>query len=318
MPIYRHCMDFQSRLHFVKLELYREDQKNFVQIIKYLDIEIMKIKIVNLFWFITISFSLFSCKDSKEEPQTLYKLKTVKSILLHYEELDHDSYFYVPYTNTVWDKDFNGKITLKYNEQKQVVSTNYGASVFSIGTNQTYIAFSKTNDDKIQYNGDVINTEYCFPFSSYSDTIKYIIKNGKLIERKVLIGNYNQELDYTYQYENDKIIETMNGLQTSVLYLTNNNISKIEKFQYNNSKEIISKTEFIYSDYDQSINLLKGYYYVHGAFYNTFSTNNYQKRVVNTYSFNNNQYTQLSTSSLSINYNIDTNNIPDLFEYEMN
>ena len=272
---------------------------------------------VNFYCVIIISFSLFSCKDSNDQPQTHYKLKTIKSSLLHYEELDNSSYFYDPYTNIVWDNDFNGTIALQYNEKNQVISTNYGASIYSIGTNQNYIAFSKTNIDKIQFNGDGINTENYFPYSSYTDTIKYIIKDGKLLERKVFIGYFNQELDYSYQYANDKIIETLNGLQTSVFYLTNSNITKIEKFQYNNSKEIVSKTEFIYSDYDQSINLLKGYYYIHGAFYNAFSTNNYKERFVNTYSYNNNQYTQISASSLSINYNIDSNNIPDLFEYEI-
>lgn len=82
-------------------------------------------------------------------------------------------------------------------------------------------------------------------------------------------------------------------------------------------QKIISKVEFIYSDYDQSINLLKGFYYIHGAFYNAFSINNYKKREVNTYSCSNNQYTQISSSIVSINYSIDSNNIPDLFEYEI-
>jgi hypothetical protein len=276
----------------------------------------MKYYYINFFRVIIISFLLFSCKDSKDEPQIHYKLKTIKSSLLHYEELDNNSYFYVPYSNIVWDKDFNSTIALQYNEQNQVISTNYGASIYPIGTNQNNVAFSKTNIDKIQFNGEVINTENCFPYSGYTDTIKYIIKDGKLLERIVFIGYFNQELDYSYHYANDKIIETMNGLQTSVFYLTNSNITKIEKFQYNISKEIVSKTEFIYLDYDQSINLLKGYYYIHGAFYNAFSTNNYKKRFVNTYSYSNYQYTQISTSSLSINSNIDSNNIPDLFEYE--
>jgi hypothetical protein len=289
----------------------------FVEFVKYQKVKIMKNHFANLFCVIVLSFLLFSCKDSKEEPQIRYKLKTVKSFLLHYNELDQDSYIYTPYTNVVWDKDFKGKITLQYNDYNQIVNTDYGASLYSVGTNQNYIAFSKVNIDKIQYEGDVINTEICFPFSSYLDTIKYIIKNGKLLERKVLVYDFNQKLDYIYQYEKDKIIESLNGLQTSVLYLTNSNVTKVERFQYNNAKEIISRTEFIYSDYDQSINLLKGYYYIHGAFYSAFSKNNYKNRVVNIYSYSNNQYAQISTSSLSINYNVDSNNIPDLFEYEI-
>lgn len=277
----------------------------------------MKNNFVYFFWVIIISFLLLSCKDSKDEPQTHYKLKTININLLHFEELDKDSHLYIPYNMIVWDQDFNGKITLQYNEHNQVVSTNYGGTFLQLGTNLNYIVFSKTSIDKIQLNGDIINTETSFPFTSYSDTIKYSIKNGKLLERKIFIGYFKQVFDYIYQYENGKIIETLNGLQTSVFYLTNNNLTKIEKFQYNISNEIVSKTEFIYSDYDQSINLLKGCYYIHGAFYNAFSTNNYQTRVVNTYSYSNNQYTQLSTSNVTINYKVDSNNIPDLFEYEI-
>lgn len=96
----------------------------------------MKHRIVNFFWVIIISFSLLSCKDTNEEPQTHYKIKTINVCLLHYEELDKDSYFYVPYTNIVWDKEFTGKITLQYNNQNQIVSTNYVSSYFSVGTNQ--------------------------------------------------------------------------------------------------------------------------------------------------------------------------------------
>lgn len=273
----------------------------------------MKNQVQNLLWIIFVLVSFISCNTIKEEPQISYKLKTFNYTLLQYDELEDNSYSNVSYTNMIWDSDFNGKLTLQYDEQNQISGTDYGASLLSIGTNQNIIVFSKTNIDKVQIKEDVVYTENNFPFASYSDTIKYILNNGKLIERKV----YNQGLDYLYQYGNGKIIERLNGLQTTIFYLTDDNVTRIEKIQYNSENKIISKKEFIYSDYDQSINMLKGYYYIHGAFYNAFSKNNYKKREVNSYSYSNNQYTLTSTSNLSFEYDIDENNIPNLFEYEI-
>ena len=256
---------------------------------------------------------MFSCKGPKDEPQIKYKIKSFNTILLHYDELDYGAY---PKLTLDINLSFNYKISLQYNEFNEITSSLGGFATVPSSTNQNYVCMSNNVVDKIQIKDGFVLTENEYPYAKYDDTIKYVIKNGKLQKKIVLLNYFNQKLEYTYQYENNKIVENLNGLQTSVFYLTNGNVTKIEKYQYNNSKEIISKTEFLYSDYDQSINLLKGYYYIHGAFFSAFSTNNYKKREVNTYTYSNNQYTQISISSITLNYNVDSNNIPDLFEYE--
>jgi|GEM_PF-3474106 len=267
-----------------------------------------------LFALLIVFLSLYSCKD---EPQVKYRLKNFKSILLHFDELDYGNY---PNTTPIvlnYNSQYSNKITIQYNDLNQITNTLGGLSVTAAATNTETVCLSNDVVDKIQYSENYIMTENEYPYKTYSDTTKYIFKDGKLIERIIIQNNPSYILDYTYQYSENRIIETLNGiLQTSLIYFSNNNVTKFECFKYNNSKEIIYKTEIIYSDYDQSNNLLKGYNYIHGAFYNAFSTNNYQKKEVNTYSCSNNQYTQISTSSISINYNIDSNNIPDLFEYE--
>lgn len=275
----------------------------------------MKTFLIKSFGLFIILLSLFSCKD---EVQINYKLKDFKSILLHFDELDYGDYPNLTPIPLSYNSQFSNKITLQYNELNQIINTLGGLSITAAGTNTKTVCLSNDVIDKIQYSGNYVITENEYPYKSYGDTTKYFLRNGKLLERIVILNNpYYMLLDYTYQYSGDKIIETLNGiLQTSIIYLSNDNVTKFESFKYNSSKEITYKTEIIYSYYDQSNNLLKGYYYIHGAFYNAFSTNNYQKRQVNTYSCNNNQYTQISTSTVSINYSVDSNNIPDLFEYE--
>lgn len=266
------------------------------------------------FALLIVCLSLYSCKD---EPQVKYRLKSFKSILLHFDELDYGNY---PNNTPIvlnYNSQYSNKITLRYNDLNQITNTFGGLSVTAAATNTKNVCLSNNVVDKIQYSENYIMTENEYPYKTYSDTTKYIFSDGKLVERIIILSNPSYILDYTYEYSGNKIIETLNGiLQTSIIYFSNNNVTKFECFKYNNSKEIINKTEIIYSDYDQSNNLLKGYYYIHGAFYNAFSTNNYKKRDVTTYSFSNNQYTQISTSTISINYSIDSNNIPDLFEYE--
>lgn len=268
-------------------------------------------KIVALF---IVFLSFYSCKD---EPQVNYRLMTFKSILLHFDELDYGNYPNITPIVLNYNYQFTNKITLQYNDLYQITGTLGGLLISPAGTNRNIVCMSNDVVDKIQDKENYIFTENAYPYNTYSDTTKYVIKSGKLIERIIIKKNPYSLLDYTYQYTGNKIIETLNGvLQTSIIYLSSNNVSKFENFIYNNSKEIIYKTEIIYSDYDQSINLLKGYYYIHGAFYNSFSTNNYKKREVNTYSCNNNQYTQISNSSVTFDYIVDSNNIPDMFGYE--
>jgi len=275
----------------------------------------MKAHLKNSITLLIFLISLYSCK--KEEPQVNYRLKNFKSILLHFDELDYGYYPSITPIVINYNSQFSNKITLQYNDLNQITNTLGGLSVTAASTNINTVCLFNEVVDKIQYSENYIMAENEYPYKIYSDTTKYLLKNGKLIEKIIVKNNPYYILDYTYQYYGDRVIETLNGiLQTSIIYFNNNNATKFESFKYNSSKEITYKTEIIFSDFDQSINLLKGFYYIHGAIYNAFSTNNYQKRQINTYSCSNNQYTQISSSIVSIDYTVDSNNIPDLFEYE--
>ena len=97
--------------------------------------------------------------------------------------------------------------------------------------------------------------------------------------------------------------------------MNGNNLASVEKFVYNSDRTISMKTEIFFSNYDHSLNLLKGKFFINGAFYRAFSENNYNKVVVKNYSMDNNQLTLYSILGDSISYQVNSANIPDLFEY---
>ncbi|MFZ4455874.1 MAG: hypothetical protein ACOYOT_06600 [Bacteroidales bacterium] len=267
-----------------------------------------------------ISTSLFFACSKVDEPSPRVKLTTINISLLYYEEMDTELNPYPSYSNIVYDKDFKNSIDILYDNNNQIIGTNYGATRYHAGTNMSFLVISKSNVNKIQFKGDTVYTESCYPYTTYPDTTKYLIKDGKLIERRECRRFDSQspiyERIFKYTYSSNKIIETNNDLQTTIIHLNNSNVERIERFQYDISKEIYSKTEYIYSDYDQSINLLKGLYYIHGAFNNAFSANNYRKSSLNIYSVSNNQLTLKSSTNETTNFRVDANNIPDLFGYE--
>ena len=268
----------------------------------------MKTHLKNHAILLIIFLSLYSCR---EESEPNYRLKSFNADLLYFDETTN-GFYYKAYT-----PEFSKKITLQYNQMNQLTQTSGGLATLPATLNARNAYLSDDVVDKIQYSNSCVATENEFPYKTYQDTNLYILNNGQLKKRIIIKKNPDYILDYTYTYEENKIVETLNGiLQTCTIYLSNNNVTKIECFTYNNSKEIIYKKEIIFSSYDQSKNLLKGLYYIHGAFYNAFSTNNYRKREIKTYTLSNNQYSLLSTSTDSICYNIDSKNIPDLFEYE--
>jgi len=146
----------------------------------------MKTFYKEIFGLFFVLLSLYSCKD---EPQINYKLKNFKSILLHFDELDYGNY---PHTTPIvinHNSQFSNKITLQYNDLNQIINTLGGLSVTATGTNSKTVCLSNDVVDKIQYSENSIMTENEYPYKTYSDTTKYILKNGKLVEKIIIKNN---------------------------------------------------------------------------------------------------------------------------------
>ena len=77
---------------------------------------------------------------------------------------------------------------------------------------------------------------------------------------------------------------------------------------------MIEKINF--ENYDTSINLLEGHFFITGAFYKAFLDNNFNSIEINNYRYVNGEFVLKSNSAFSFKYGVDSKNIPDLYEYE--
>jgi hypothetical protein len=273
-----------------------------------------------------VVFLFAACKDDKtineevvtNENITLLSVKT--NALVYDEILKTVDLNYLPFYHIKNNKNFSNKIFFEYNNKQQIISTTGGIVLVSLP--DFYFATLIYTDyikDTIQYIGDTIITINSSFNSDNPNITKSVIKNDQLVFRKVIL-NYpvHAENNYTYSYSGDKITETMNGVQTANYYLTEGNLTKVEKLIYNKAGDISKKTEMIFSGYDKSINLLKGKFFITGAFYCAFSENNHNKMVVQNYSMVDNELAVYSRYPDTITYHLNSANVPDLFNYRHN
>lgn len=165
-----------------------------------------------------------------------------------------------------------------------------------------------------------------------SDTI-IVNNNGFYSKKFILQGNrikkqvtsYSPSLSYTeivnyssglheYQYSGNLITETKNGFVRRLFYLEHGNLVKVVLFFRNTTGDILKKMEYLFSDYDQQPNLLKGKFYIHGNFFDAFSNNNYRKLEIKTYNYIDNSYQLDETQNAAFTYNLPE----DMFVQECN
>ena len=93
----------------------------------------------------------------------------------------------------------------------------------------------------------------------------------------------------TYEYDGDIILEMAAGQIRRKFYMSAGNLVKVELFIRNGTTNL-KKIEYVFSQYDNTINLLKGKFYINGKFFNAFSENNYRRIDIKFYNFVDNAY----------------------------
>lgn len=163
---------------------------------------------------------------------------------------------------------------------------------------------------RFSYVSDEILVEHT---AEYSSTSSYKISNDKLISR-IYNPNYNQFVvprEFHYIYEDNLIYEFLNGILFRTYHLTNNNLTKVDEFHYTleSPPELFRKREITFSGFDNKPNLLKGKFYIDGAFYKAFSDNNYTSISARYYDYNGQDFTldpsYTFDGSFTLNYNMD-------------
>lgn len=216
----------------------------------------------------------------------------------------------------VFNPNFDNRIHLNYLNAR--ISQIQGGIVRSMpgGTENSYYWTNNVSTNLV-YSSDTITV------NNNGFYLKKFILSGNRIKKQ--ITSYNPSLSFAevvnyspglheYQYNGNLITETKEGFVYRLFYLEQGNLVKVELFFRDVTGTIFRKMEYLFSDYDQHPNLLKGKFYIHGNFFKAFSNNNYRKLEIKTYNYINNSYQLDASQNVTFTYNFPA----DMYAQECN
>lgn len=179
-----------------------------------------------------------------------------------------------------YNPDYSGKLNFEYDNFQRIVKVKGGLkTIYLVFPSVTTWAFNDDVSDTITYDGEIISVRYSNNLQRRPFDKEFLVSNGELKSRKVTLYyrpfNAAPEI-YTYEYITDGVIEKKNGVNYRTFTIQNGNVTKVEHLIYNSDNQITGKEEYLFTDYDNGINLLKGKYYINGALFKAFSNNNYK------------------------------------------
>ncbi|WP_053993034.1 hypothetical protein [Mangrovimonas sp. TPBH4] len=248
---------------------------------------------------------LLGCSNTDEDNCNVVSCRTSSLI---YQNINR------PFTSIYGShNDYSGKIFFDYNGDK-IVTIHGGLQTILLGVNQSGYALSDYVTTNITYEGSTVIVD---TNSDYPD--EFVIQNQKLVSRRTKGQHYPfSMITYTYEYLNDLIIERLDNQITCKYYFTNGNLQKVEYYKNLDANTFYKQRELILSNFDNSDNLLKGLFFVEGAFYKAFCQNNYQKVEINEYFHENEELILYSTYSTTNHFNTNENGISEIFEIQCN
>ena len=221
--------------------------------------------------------------------------------------------------STNYNPTFSNKLTFEYDAQNRISKIHGGLVLMAPGQglNSGWLYYNEV-EDAVSYHNDTIRGDY-----SNNQTNKPYIKefvtnhNNQLTYRKLTSFIYNTTVidEYTYTYTANQVIENKNGQLYRTFYLENGNVTKVECIYHDSSTGAITgKKDYVFSNYDDKPNLVKGKYFVNGLLYTAFSSNNFQRMDTNTYTYSNNEYVLNGNGYLFFTLTYDSDNTADIFE----
>ncbi|HBZ65600.1 MAG TPA: hypothetical protein DEO70_02095 [Bacteroidales bacterium] len=231
---------------------------------------------------IVIIISIFCCKkEDKTEP--VHYLKNCATEYLNF--FDDNKYFNnssLTFPAKVVSKTI---VSLQYSGNRVVRATG-GFMNAPAGNNFMNLMFFNDVYDSIVY---VDNSIYVYTrpdvfYSSVGDdpekpTVYIKDAYGRLIKTVRRDGT-----EFNYKYHVNQIVEeSSNGEILRNFYFKDNNLVRITRESGDTSSLYYSKKEMLFQEYDTKPNPLKNMYHLTGAFYRSFSENNYSQFTVNEY-----------------------------------
>lgn len=263
-----------------------------------------------------IILTVFSCK--KDESTT--PVPKLKNCAIEYLDFRDDNKCY-GYSSMNFPPNGVLKtiVSFKYKDNRVIQATG-GFKPIGLGSGFSSLLFSTDVYDSIVYldNSIFVYTKPGFVnyfFNAYPDNPTVYTKdsNGKLIK---IVRRDGAEINYIYQ--NNQITEKFStGNILRNFYIENNNLTRITRESGDTSYPYYSKMEILFQDFDTKPNPLKNMYHLSGAFYRSFSENNYSKYTVNYYSrLENGKIGLISTGSYSMLFEYNTDGYPKYGDYE--
>jgi hypothetical protein len=202
---------------------------------------------------------------------------------------------------------FTERLNLSYSNNR-IVQVQGGLWKTPSGGSQTYYFWRNDFVEDVVYSENKITVNSVGFYSK-----EFVIAHGKIQSQKTTynpglsflnIVNYSSGL-HEYQYIGNTIVETTNGQTRRIFYIENGNLVKVELFFRDATNQIYKKIEYLLSNYDNTPNLLKGKFFIHGNFFKAFSNNNFKKFemkaynfVEGTYQLDPNEYAQFTFNSI--------------------
>jgi hypothetical protein len=256
---------------------------------------------------------LSGCTPSgNDEPERL-----LKNVSIEYLDFANDFRFPGAQLGYTAAEPYKTLCSFEY-KGRQVCKVSGGFKLQTGGTSVATYVYTQVVTDTLVYDGTTVNV-YTRPQYSYftgdkpaNPTVYKLNEDGKIVQFTRRDG---YQVNYSY---NGDIIAEKNaaGDTLRIFYLENNNLVKIIKKYKDSNGIIISVLETLFENYDESPNPLKDKYYLIGAFYRSFSKNNFNSITQNYYVMladGSSRFLSASVTSVLISY--DQNGYPEFGEY---
>ena len=262
-----------------------------------------------------VLFASCSSDDNDNFIDNPCKLTKVRAGALYYEYVEVENFI-------SFSTEFN-EINFEYDSNGRINKVTGGPIPTASGSNLSSWIFVNIPIYNITYQNNTVTLDSNIESVDGDNVNEYVIENEKVISRSV-VSKYNFFINlltnYDYEYFDNYIEEYRNDELFRTLYFENENLVKIEELKYFNFENpsedpntLIGKTEYIFSEFDNTTNLLKGLFYIDGAFYKAFSQNNFQKITQNNYNYIDGEFIIDSGGYRSFNFGVNEDGSNGMF-----
>lgn len=258
------------------------------------------------FFLVLLFFGHVACSSDDSE-NVKCSLEEVSSFAMYYE------YYPFQIFSSILNPDFD-KIRLYYDSSGKLEQVSGGPVPVSTGANSIEWTHSYDITYNFQYDGNTVYIDQSHASIDDFSRSEYVIVDNKIISRIVEpVFDYTIPTgprEYHYVYNGDIVEEYHESFLWRAFHLENDNLVKIETFFYGIAEphNLVGKNEIIFSEFDDTPNLLKNFYFMDGAFYKAFSKNNYFKIEHKSYTFNGDDFVLLNNHesfTFSVGYHDD-------------